>query len=212
MFNRTQASPPGRGAAYAYLTGRAAVFAVLSALILSGCATRPALIPQYGASQLVRGERFDLRLTFIEETQLIERYGRRDNLFIAPSGTLMNERFIPFDLEVTGRSETITIALNQIEISYGGRSVSPTNQFHFGLYWQNQDESGDQTGSDINARQRTIRQTLLGNQFRVAPTETTRGMLLFRGNFPQFGTAVITVAILDQTNRPVERAQFTFEF
>ena len=189
-----------------------ALAGMLAPLLLNSCAGTPALAVQNQAEQRFQGEHARLRLRFIDETELIERYGRRDNLFIAPPGLLSRERFIAFDFEVGARREPVLLALNQIEMSYGGRNARPVNQFHHGQYWQQRDEQQGIGGAQALSRQRTIRQVLPANQTRVAPRESESGMLLFRGSFPQFGAAVITVQLLDQNERPLERATFTFEF
>ena len=179
---------------------------------LGSCAGTPPLAVQNEVLQQYRGEHFDLTLRFIDEDELIDRYGRRDNLFIAPVGLISRDRFIPFELKITARREAVALPLNLIEMSYGGRSVTPMNQFHFGQYWQHRDEQSEISGAEAAARQRTIRRAILPNTTRVAPGETESGMLLFRGNFPRYGTAEITVQIVDQTDRPIERAQFRYEF
>ncbi|TVR05227.1 MAG: hypothetical protein EA403_03365 [Spirochaetaceae bacterium] len=195
------------------------VFTMLTALVLlaatmllSSCASTPALAVQNEPTQRVQTDAFALTLTFLDEAELMRRHGQRDNLFIAPQGLLMPERFIPFDVTLTSSGGPLILALNQIEISYGGRTANPTNQFHFGLYWEQRDQEGSVSGSDVNARQRLIRQTVAPNRIRVAGGASESSMLLFRGNFPQFGTATITVVVLDETDRPVDRAVFTFEF
>ena len=185
---------------------------VSAAALLSSCASTPALAVQIEPSQRVQTDDFALTLTFLDESELKRRHGERDNPFIAPQGLLMPERFIPFDLTITSRGRPLVLALNQIEISYGGLTANPTNQFHFGLYWEKRDQEGGTSGADVNARQRLIRRTVAPNRVRVGGGSSESTMLLFRENFPQFGNAVITAVILDETGRPVDRAVFTFEF
>ena len=191
---------------------RLSLAAIAAVLLRASCTTPPALAVQNEATQRVQTDAFALTLTFLGEAELMSRYGARDNVFIAPQGLLMPERFIPFDVTLTSSERPLVLALNQVEISYGGRTSNPTNQFHFGLYWEQRDQEGGVSGSDVNARQRLIRQTVAPHRIRVAGGSSESSMLLFRGNFPQFGTAVITIAVLDETDRPVDRAVFTFEF
>ncbi len=205
-----QLQSPGKG--YPALAAPIALILITAAVLLSSCASAPALAVQNEPTQRVQTDAFALALTFLDEAELMRRYGQRDNLFIAPQGLLMPERFIPFDVTLTSSGRPLILALNQIEISYGGRTSNPTNQFHFGLYWEQRDQEGGVSGSDGNARQRIIRQTVAPNRIRVAGGSSESSMLLFRGNFPQFGTAVITIAVLDETDRPIDRAVFTFEF
>lgn len=190
----------------------AAAGVLLLVLGLGSCASTPPLAVQNEAVQQHRGEYFDLTLRFIDEEELIERYGQRNNLFIAPVGLISRDRFIPFELSITARREAVAMPLNLIEMSYGGRSVTPMNQFHFGQYWLHRDEQSEIPGAEAAARQRTIRRTILPNTTRVAPGETESGMLLFSSNFPRYGTAEITIQIVDQSERPIERARFRYEF
>lgn len=210
MFRKTL--EPARPAASRRIRSIPAAVVVVLVIGLVSCAGTPPLAVQNEVLQQYRGEHFDLTLRFIDEDELIDRYGRRDNLFIAPVGLISRDRFIPFELTITARREAVALPLNLIEMSYGGRAVAPMNQFHFGQYWQHRDEQTEVSGAEAAARQRTIRRTILSNTTRVAPGETESGMLLFRGNFPRYGSAEITVQIVDQTERPIERAQFTYEF
>ncbi|TVR32270.1 MAG: hypothetical protein EA404_08345 [Spirochaetaceae bacterium] len=181
-------------------------------LFLSACAGTPALALQNEPVQQYRGDYADVQLRFLAEDELIAHYGRRNNLFIAPAGLLSRERFIAFELQISSRAEPVVLALNQIEMSYGGRSARPVNRFQHGQYWQNRDQQQGISGAQAMTRQRTIRATVLANQTSVAPRQTDSGILLFRGAFPQFGSALITIQLLDADERPLERATFSFEF
>ena len=194
----------------------AAVFAAaasaLFGLFLAGCETTPTHMVQGEPFQWHYGEAFDMRLRFLDEDLLRERYGRRENTFIAPAG-LGGERFLPFELDIfTDVDEAAVIRLSEIELAFGGRTYTPQNRFHFGNFWSRRDDSQGTSGRNARLRQREIREVLLDNEVTVREVSSHQGMVLFKGRFPRYGTARITVPVRDRGGRELERAVFEFEF
>jgi|GEM_PF-3800864 len=189
-----------------------AIVTVLTVTVLAGCETTPTHMVQGEPYRWYYGEDFDMRLRFLDENLLRERYGRRNNTFIAPAG-LGRERFLPFDLDIfTDVEQAVTIRLSEIELAMGGRTYRPQNRFHFGNYWERRDRSDGTRGSLARQRQQEIRRVLLDNQITVREVSSDQGMVLFRGSFPRYGTARITVPVRDRQGRELERAEFEFEF
>ena len=200
----------------AHSAATAALFAIALAVVtlfsFSACETTPTHMVQGEPHQWYYGETFDIRLRFLDENLLRERYGRRDNTFIAPAG-LGGERFLPFDLDIfTDADQAVSIRLSEIELAMGGRTYSPQNRFHFGLFWERQDRSAGTRGSDARLRQQEIQRVLLDNQITVREVSSHQAMVLFKGRFPRYGPARITVPVRDREGRELERAEFEFEF
>ena len=190
----------------------AALAAAVLVLLLAGCETGPVHLVQGEPFQWYYGDAFDMRLRFLDEELLRERYGRRNNTFIAPAG-LSGERFLPFDLDLfTDVEEAVTVRLSEIELAMGGRTYQPQNRFHFGNYWRERDESQGTSGAHARQRQQEIVRVLLDNEVTVREVGSHQGMILFRGRFPRYGTARIIVPARNREGRELERAVFEFEF
>ena len=190
----------------------AVLLTALSLGIFSACETTPTHMVQGEPFQWHYGEAFDMRLRFLDEDLLRERYGRRDNTFIAPAG-LSGERFLPFELDIfTDVEEAAVIRINEIELAFGGRHYTPQNRFHFGNFWSRRDDSQGTSGADSRRRRQEIRRIILDNEVTVREVSSHQGVVLFKGRLPRYGTARITVPVRDRGGRELERAVFEFEF
>ena len=181
-------------------------------LSLFSCTSLEPLAVQSEPVQRVETEDYAIRLEFMDEAYLKALHDNRNNTFIAPD-RLLNERFIVFDLEVESKSDTyFAIENRSIELAYEGRVVSPQNRFHFGLFWDNQDEQLGSSTVQARRRQTLINETLPPNKLEIEGGSTDGGYLVFRGRFPQYGTAVITLRMRDLSGRPTATHELEFTF
>ena len=87
-----------------------------------------------------------LSVKFLNEDDLVERFGRVNNPFIAPLSALGFTRMMVFEALVENNSKntadpvtiaTIIMPLNKIEIQFGGKNKNPVNRFHLHEFWKN---------------------------------------------------------------------------
>lgn len=195
------------------LTGiRGAVATAALTLLLLSCTSLDPLVVQSEPVQRIETDDYSIRIEFMDEAYLKALYGGRDNTFIAPA-RLLNERFMVFDLEFTSKSDTyFQIEHRSIELSYEGRVANPQNRFHFGLFWENLDAEAEVSTAHARRRQTLINETLPPNTIEIERGSEDGGYLVYRGRFPQYGTAVIRVPVRDLSGRPAETHTVEFRF
>ncbi len=195
------------------LTGiRGATSIAAVTLLLLSCTSLDPLVVQSEPVQRIETDDYSIRIEFMDEAYLKALYGGRNNTFIAPDRVL-NERFIVFDLELESKSDTyFQIEHSRIELSYEGRVARPQNRFHFGLFWEQQDQDLGSSTVHTRRRQNLINETLPPNTLEIESGSTDGGYLVYRGRFPQYGTAVINVPIRDLSGRPADRHAVEFRF
>jgi len=159
---------------------------LVCALFLIGCATTENVRI---IEQVLPYEDGELRITatILSEDELTTRYGR-NNPFIAPSRLLTSFDFLAIELSVTMPDDFGIIPLEQIMLDFSTYRGTPRTIVRMLRLWENEIEVH---GPDVvNSRwQRLIRTFMIGSD--IATTRT--GLLIFRGNFPYVGNAILSV-------------------
>lgn len=160
-----------------------------------------------------------LSVKFLNEDDLVERFGRVNNPFIAPLSALGFSRMMVFEALVENNSKntadpvTIIMPLNKIEIQFGGKNKNPVNRFHLYEFWKNRIYKDDTykkwNSSKIN---QLIKKTVLPNTVISKPQSDTNGLLLFMGRFPNYGTADVYIPIFTEDGNQLHNFRFVFQF
>lgn len=198
---------------FQFLKGKA-VYAcaalVLGVGALAACATVEPLQVQGDAVQRYEGENVDMRVEFLDDPFLKARFGERANPFVAPPG-ITNERFLVFELEVRPLS-AVRLDLSDAELRFEPALAGAQNRFQFNQHWQLLDADSRLSAMELRRRETTINAEIFANQTALSGGDAETGLLVFRGRFPRYGTAVITVPVRELSGRPLERATFEFAF
>ena len=166
-----------------------------------------------------------LSVKFLNEDDLVERFGRVNNPFIAPPSALGLNRMMVFEALVENNLKntadpdaiaaivTIIIPLNKIEIQFGGKNKNPVNRFHLYEFWKNRIYKDDTykkwNSSKIN---QLIKKTVLPNTVISKPQSDTAGLLVFMGRFPNYGTADVYIPIFTEDGNQLHNFRFVFQF
>ncbi|MBA7651599.1 hypothetical protein ES703_59418 [subsurface metagenome] len=163
-----------------------------------------------------------LSVKFLNEDDLVERFGRVNNPFIAPLSALGFTRMMVFEALVENNSKntadpvtiaTVIMPLNKIEIQFGGKNKNPVNRFHLYEFWKNRIYKDDTykkwNSSKIN---QLIKKTVLPNTVISKPQSDTPGLLVFMGRFPNYGTADVYIPIFTEDGKQLHNFRFVFRF
>jgi hypothetical protein len=100
-----------------------------------------------------------------------------------------------------------------VELQFGGKNKTPLNRFHLAQFWENRiRESESLRGWNSSKTRKVINNNVLPNELTVVPDTSSDGILLFRGNFPNYGTAAVYVPIFDEHGKRLSTFRFDFEF
>ncbi len=191
---------------------RLVLLVFLAVLLLSGCATeeRQVLALRGEPPQAQQAEDLSMSLNFLDEAFLRQRYGERgSNPYITTQSTVTFQRIMVFELRLAnGRSESVSLQLNRMELQFGGKNLAPTNRFHLGQYWEIRDERDRVSSSE----QWTINRTMLDNRVTLKPGASGSGYVVFMGNLPRNGTATVYVPAIAGKDQEIHTFEFRFEF
>jgi hypothetical protein len=164
------------------------------------------------AVQEERSENIVVHAEYLSDGDLVERYGSRDNPFIAPPSIFREKRYMVFELTVQALDQPATFRLSDLEFSFGNTTTAPTNQFHLANDWKRKDESDGLQHVRASARQRLISSEILPNRDDMEPGDTLTGLVLFAGKYPRYGEGSLTVPVYEKTGRPLDRVTLLWEF
>lgn len=162
-----------------------------AALSLASCGINRKSI-RLPAEPVVTVEQEDVSMTlrFLDEPSLRQRFGTSENPFLTDYSRALLRRNVVFELTIRNKgSASFPFELQDCELQYGGKALPPLNRF--------------QQASDVNLRDEDRRlkapKTALINKY-VLPNRTTlasgsmlTGFLLFQGNLPVSGEALVTI-------------------
>jgi hypothetical protein len=194
-----------------YLSG--ALCAVV--LALSGClfTGRPPLELEGNPIQRVEAGDFSATLRFMDDGTLDAKYRKEANPFISDYYSTQFKRIMVFELTLENRGdEAVQIFLNRVELQYGGKTITPTNQFHLKEYWKFKDSHRDTKGIYVSMRENIVEKNVLPNSATISGGGAIRGYLVFIGNTPTYGEAVLYIPVYRTKEERVELFTFTYEF
>jgi hypothetical protein len=219
-ISKDRAMTPGKGITSAY------VFAAASALIFliatGGCQTTT---EYYRKSDLpFESYSVNMSVTHIDEEALIERFGERNNPFVASKRMLNLERFMVY--EVTVRNDTVS---RDVPVRVGGaiETIRLLMQgFIFGSldadtlvdFWEitlRKPSGSNRSRADepsIYRMKRTAERHMLPEYFTLEPGSEITGLVVFMGRIPRYGDAVVEVPLLSADREVLAIFQESFEF
>jgi hypothetical protein len=191
-----------------------AALAALGLLLgLAGCQSTTYAWEKEGLpAQSAAGEGYALTVRFVSEAELEARYGSRDNPFLTVRDRLMAKRTLVFELEAAAERE-LSLASEGIELTIGGKTVPPTNQFHLREYRRLMTGAGaEKDDVDLQKEERLIRIEVLPNTLELRPGDKARKLIVFVANLSRYGDAELYVPLFDAAGREIATERFDFTF
>jgi hypothetical protein len=150
-------------------------------------------------------------LRFVDEAILEAKYKDEVNPFLTDYNRMQLRRIIVFELTVENQSpESLFFFLNRLELQYGGKALQPYNRFQLGQHWEFTDEEAK--GIHKSRREKIIDQMVLPNSYTLQAGGIMRGYVVFLGNTPNYGSAMVYVPLFASKNVVLHRFEFPFEF
>lgn len=184
---------------------------LLSILLLSmGCATDRGAVQQKEVSPVSLSEEgVTIVISLLNENQLLERFGEKNNPFIPPPSAIGLNRVMVFELYVETTSEA-EIILNRLELQSGGKPKSPKNIFHFSNYWELELKPGDTRKYDLGRIKLAIKRNLLPNKFTVNKDSNSTGFFVFQGRLPRYGEFTLFVPVFKKNGEMIHNFRYDF--
>ena len=170
---------------------------ILSLLVLFavGCASRGPVIERPKPEPLTLSEKgITITIRYMDENDLREQFGKRDNPFIPPPTAIGSNRMLVFEVSIDSIHD-IKIFLNTIELQFGGKIKYPENQFHLVNYWEQEVKRRDPREYDLGRMKLTIKRNVLPNKLTVKKDTHFKGFLIFQGRLPSYGEGKIFLPI-----------------
>ena len=186
-----------------------------AALLLSGClfTGRPPLELEDNPIQRTAAGDFSAVLRFMDDGTLDVKYKEQANPFLTDYYSAQFKRIMVFELTLENQgSESAQFFLNRVELQYGAKTLNPTNQFHLKEYWEFKDSQRDTKGIYVSMRENIIDKNVLPNSATISGGGAIRGYLVFIGNTPTYGEAVLYIPVYRTKDERVELFSFTYEF
>lgn len=190
---------------------RIALCIIIPLLLSIGCATDRGAVGQKEVSPVSLSEEgVTLVIILLNENQLLERFGEKNNPFIPPPSAVGLNRLMVFELYAETASE-IEIILNRIELQSGGKPKSPKNIFHFTNYWEVELKTGNTQKYDLGRIKLAIKRNLLPNKFTINKDSNTAGLLVFQGRLPRYGDFTLFVPVFSKDGEMIHNFRYDFE-
>ncbi len=183
--------------------------------ILSGCSVKEFAVK--GASlQSLEIEGLKVSLLFRNEEELVNSFSKRNNPFLAPPSALGLNRYLVFELSLNtdeNLKAPVAIQLTNMEIQFGGQNKSPVNRHQLSSIWEREIMKNDRyRGWDAGRVKNIIKRNIFPNKMVITANSRNKGLLLFKGNFPNYGQATIYVPVFKENGEMVRNFRFSFEF
>jgi hypothetical protein len=177
-----------------------------AALLLVSCGTSRRSI-RLPAEPVVTVEQAGVTMTlrFLDEPSLQQQFGRTENPFLTDYYRVMFRRNVVFDLTIQNQGPgSFAFELADCELQYGGKTLGPLNRFQLSSDVDIKDED-----RRFKARKKDlINKYILPNRAALPSDGTLRGFLLFQGNLPTSGEALVTIP--GEKGEPPFKFQYTF--
>ena len=150
-------------------------------------------------------------LQFVDEAILKAKYRKEYNPFLTDYNKVQLRRLIVFELTVENESpEALFFFLNRLELQFGGKTLQPYNRFQLGQHWEFTDEEAKAIYK--SRREKIIEETVLPNSYTLQADGIMRGYVVFVGNTPSYGSAMVYVPLFESKDVVHHRFEFPFEF
>ncbi len=189
---------------------RIAFLIIVLFLLSTGCATDRGAVQQKEVSPVTLSEEgVTIVISLLNENQLLERFGEKNNPFIPPPSAIGLNRVMVFELYVETASEA-EIILNRLELQSGGKPKSPKNIFHFSNYWELELKPGDTRKYDLGRIKLAIKRNLLPNKFTVNKDSNSTGFFVFQGRLPRYGEFTLFVPVFKKNGEMIHNFRYDF--
>ena len=187
---------------------------VMVAILVNGCLTdRRPLQVQDRPIKKETHEGITATLQFVDEAILEAKYREEYNPFLTDYNRVQLRRLIVFVLTVENKSsEALLFILNRLELQYGGKSLQPYNRFQLDQHWEFTDEDRGTKALHIARREKIIEDTVLPNTYNLPAGAIMRGYVVFVGNTPNYGSAMVYIPLFQTKEVVLHRFEFPFEF
>ena len=181
-------------------------------VLVSGCLTqRMPLHVQDRPVKTETHEKLTATVRFVDEAILKAKYKDEVNPFLTDYNRMQLRRLIVFEVTVENDgSDPLSFFLNRVELQFGGNTFKPYNRFQLGQHWEFVDEEAK--GIHKSRREKIIKQTVLPNSYPIQARSSMRGYVVFVGNTPNYGSAIVYVPLYKSQEREFHRFEFPFEF
>lgn len=201
------------------LVKRLSCLFLLSTMVFLGCSTQKRFVRETGPIAITAEDLgMTLSLRYVSNDEIVKRFGKKNNPFLAPASLLSMNQFLLFELSiVTDQSVTspFTVQLADMEIQFGGINTSPTNRFLLTSLWNRelrpQMEDKKYSGWTMGKIKSVVKKNIFPNEFQIKRGDRQRGLLLFKGSFPKYGEAVVYVPVV-KDGIVAQNFSFTMEF
>lgn len=150
-------------------------------------------------------------LQFVDEAILEAKYREEYNPFLTDYNRMQLRRLIVFELTLENKSpETLFFFLSRLELQYGGKTLQPYNRFQLGQHWEFTEEEAKAIYKA--RREKIIEDRVLPNSYTVQAGGIMRGYVVFVGNTPNYGSAMVYVPLFKSKEVLLHRFEFPFEF
>jgi hypothetical protein len=187
----------------------------ITLLLLSSClfTGRPPLELKGNPIQRATEGEFRATLRFMDDETLTAKYKKQANPFFTDYYSAHFRRIMVFELTLENESDQAAqFFLNRVELQYGGTTDTPTNQFQLGKYWEFKDSQRETKAIDISRRENIIKKNVLANSATIPAGGAIRGYLVFLGNTPTYGEAILYIPVFRTEREQLELFTFTYEF
>jgi hypothetical protein len=184
-------------------------------LLLSGCLFmgRPPLELKGNPIQRATEGEFRATLRFMDDESLTVKYKKQANPFLTDYYSAHFKRIMVFELTLDNESnQAAQFFLNRVELQYGGKTNTPTNQFQLVEYWKFKDSQRETKAIEASRRENIIKKNVVANSATIPAGGTIRGYLVFMGNTPTYGEAVLYIPVFRTEQERLELFTFTYEF
>ncbi len=193
---------------------------VLMFVISTGCETRKTVSRETAKpGDLAKKYNIEMTLTHLPDEVLIERFGARNNPFIAPRSLMGINDFFVFEVVVQNNTDpdvaedaSIIVLLKGIRLLYGGRSIAPLNQFKLSDIWDNEGRHAHGREYDISKMKYTVKRYVFQNTLKIPPGDTYNRIIVFMGRFPAYGEGNVHIPVMtaDKELIGIFHDEFTF--
>ena len=184
-------------------------------ITITSCATnKMAVKPIESKLKTISDNNITIALKFMSEKELLKLFGKENNPFVSPVSFLKSNRLMVFKLDIMNKGYSgSAIYLNKIELQYGGINARPFNRFQLANFWDPRlKKQPEYKRWNISILRNVIDKNVFDNKTLIKKGDSMAGYLVFKGQFPDYGKAVIYIPIFDKSGRVLKRYEIEFEF
>ena len=182
----------------------------LSSCLFTG---RPSLESKGNPIQRSTEGDFRAVIRFMDDETLDIKFKKEANPFLTDYYSAQFKRLMVFEFTLENEgSQAAQFFLNRVELQYGGKTLNPTNRFHLKEYWKFKDSQRETKGIYVSMRDNIIEKNVLPNSYMLNAGGALKGYLVFIGNTPTYGEAVVYIPVYRTERERIELFEFSYEF